>query len=106
MLGAVWLGLSVYLGSYYVLWPAVALVLAGVLLRLRPGARLSWAWSKSATVLGMLLAAYIAYAAWPFTGGVFSTTAVITLAAFAVLAVVHFAMLYTGSPAAKQARSD
>ncbi len=106
VLAVVWLGFSVYLGSYYVLWPVVALGLAGVFLKVWPGERLTWAWSKAAVVLGLLLSAYTGYAAWPFTGGVFSTAAIVTVAVFAVFALVHLAVLYMGSQSVKQAKQD
>ena len=106
VLGLVWVGLGVYLGSYLVLWPAVASLAAGALLKLRAGDRLTWAWATSACVLGLLLSVYIAYAAWPLTAGAFATTAYITLGGFAVLGFVHLVVLYRGIPGAKKPKSD
>ena len=106
VLTAIWFGFSLYLGSYYALWPVVASGVAGALLKLRPGTRLTWSWATSACVLGLLLSTYIAYAAWPFTAGAFSTTAYVTLAGFAVLGVVHLIVLYLGTPGSKPVKSD
>ena len=75
-------------------------------MKLKPETRLAWAWATSACALGLLLSAYVAYAAWPLIGGAFSTAAAITLGVFAAFGVFHFVVLYTRMSPGKQAKSD
>jgi hypothetical protein len=99
--GIVWLVVAYVNHSYLVLWPVVTSLLSGVLLKARPGHRLTWAWASSSAVLGLLLAAYQAYAAVPLVGGPSSLIASESLGGFAVFAAVHLILLYAGgtSPA-------
>ena len=103
--GVVWLGLAAVAGSYLILWPAVACIASGALLKLRPGRRFTWAWAVSSAALGFLLSAYRVYAWAPFLGGAFSNLAGASLAGFAVLAVVHVFLLYAGAKWPKAVRS-
>ncbi len=91
--GVVWLGVA-YLSGPFVLWPVVTCLVAGALLRLRPGLRLTWAWATSSAVLGLLLSGYAAYANAPLVSGPFSTIAGLSLAGFGAFAFVHFLLLY------------
>ena len=102
--GAVWLGVALNLHSYIALWPVLTCFLSGVLLRMRPGDRLTWAWTSSSAVLGLLLSAYQAYAAVPLLGGTFSSVASISLGGFAVFALAHLVLLYAGNSAPAQPR--
>ena len=95
--GIVWLVVAYVSHSYLVLWPVVTSLLSGVLLKARPGQRLTWAWATSSAVLGLLLAAYQAYAAVPLVGGPSASVASESLGGFAVFAAVHVILLYAGS---------
>jgi hypothetical protein len=94
--GIVWLVVAVLAWSGLVLWPVVAFLASGVLLRMMPGRRFTWAWVVSTAVLGFLLSAYQVYAWAPFLGGTFSALAAGALAGFAVFAVVHLLLFYIG----------
>ncbi|GEM_PF-559216 len=96
VVGVAWLAVVVLADSALILWPVVALIAAGVQLKMWPSTRLTWAWAISAAVLGFLLAAYQVYAWAGFLGGAFSNLAGASLAGFAVLAVAHLALLYAG----------
>jgi hypothetical protein len=91
--GAVWILVAVDAGGYVVLWPVVALLLGGLLLMLRPGARLTWAWAEAAAVLGLLVAGYQAYVASGLLSGQFAAVAVPSFFAFLAFAVVHLLLL-------------
>lgn len=102
VVGVVWAVLAVGLGVVLILWPALTCLAAGLLLKLLPSGRITWAWAISSAVLGLLVSAYQVYAAIPFVRGTFSFVAAETLAGFVVLALVHLVLLYSGySPAAK-----
>jgi len=94
--GIVWLVVAVLTWSALVLWPVVAFLAGGIMLRMMPSGRLTWAWVVSTAVLGFLLSAYQVYAWVPFLGGTFSTLAAGALAGFAVFAVVHILLFYVG----------
>ncbi len=99
-----WAAIAVGLSLTIVLWPALTCLVAGLLLRLQPSARLTWPWATSSAALGLLVAGYQAYVAVLFVSGTFSLVAGETLAAFTVFALVHLVLLYTGySPAGKPA---
>lgn len=95
--GVGWVVVAFLTGSYLVLWPVITCFMSGVLLRLRPEDRLTWAWASSSAVLGFLLSGYQVYVASFLVGGALSSVASISAAAFAVFAVVHLLLLYTGS---------
>jgi hypothetical protein len=95
--GIAWLAVALFASSSLVLWPTIACVVGGVLLRLRPGERLTWAWTVSAAALGLVLSAYQVYAWAPFIQGAFSTVAVAAIGGFAVFAVVHLLLMYLGA---------
>ena len=104
VVGIAWLGIAVLAGSVLILWPAVACLLSGALLKLKPGLRLTWAWAVSSAVLGLLLSAYQVYAWSPYLGGAFSVLAGGAIVGFAVLAVVHALLLYAGVFRAKSTK--
>ncbi len=95
--GIAWLAVAYVNHSYLVLWPVVTCLLSGVLLKVKPGERLTWAWASSSAVLGLLLAAYQAYVAFPLVGGPSSSIASESLGGFGVFAAVHLLLLYAGS---------
>lgn len=97
IVGAVWLGVAVNVRSYLVLWPVLTCLLSGVLLKVRPAERLTWAWTSSTAVLGLILSAYQAYAAVPLVGGPFSSTASLALGGFSAFALAHLLLLYAGN---------
>jgi hypothetical protein len=94
--GVVWLAVAVVAWSGLVLWPVVAFLVSGYMLRQMPGRRLTWAWVVATTVLGFILSAYQVYAWAPFIGGAFSTLAAVSLAGFTVFALVHLLLFYVG----------
>jgi len=89
LFGVVWVAIAFLAGSALVLWPAVACMAAGVLMKFRPGSRLSLAWAPSAAILGLLLSAYQAYVAVTLLSGAFVAIASATVAVFIILAVFH-----------------
>ena len=94
--GIVWLVVAVLAWSGLVLWPVVAFLASGVMLRMMPGSRFTWAWVASTAVLGFLLSAYLVYVWVPFLGGAFSALAAGALVGFAAFAVVHLLLFYIG----------
>ena len=105
--GAVWLAVAFLTGSTLILWPAVACVAAGLLLRQMPSLRFTWAWVVSSAAMGFLISAYQVYAWSGFLGGAFSSLAAGSLAGFAILAVVHVFLIYAGAskPVVKESPS-
>jgi hypothetical protein len=95
--GVVWLVFAFVTGSFLLLWPVVACVLGGALLRLRPVLKLTWAWTTAAAVMGLLLALYQMYASVPLLFGAFALVAWASLVVFLIFAVGHFLLLYVGS---------
>ena len=87
--GVVWVVAAFLAGSTLALWPAVALVVAGLLKKVRPNTRLSIAWGPAAAILGLVLCAYQVYAAIPLLTGDFATIAVASLVIFLVLGLGH-----------------
>lgn len=103
-IGLVWLAIAFLAGSALLLWPVVACVVGGVLLRLRSGGRLTFAWACSAAVLGLILSGYQVYQWMPFLGGAFNNLATESLGGFAVLALVHLVLLYAAATRPKAAK--
>jgi hypothetical protein len=97
IVGAIWLAVAVVSDTPLLLWPIVACVAGGALLKVRPTHRFTWAWTTAAAVMGFLLAAYQAYAAVPMIGGAFTILAIASLVAFAVFALGHLLLLYAES---------
>lgn len=97
IVGIIWVVVAYIVGSLLVLWPVATCLAGGVLLRLRPGERLTWAWVSSAAVLGFLLSGYQAYVATSLIGGALSSVASLSAGAFAVFAVSHLVLLYAGN---------
>jgi len=103
--GVIWLAIAFLAGSSLILWPVVACIAGGIMLREWPSGRFTWAWCVATAVMGLLLAAYQVYAWLSFLGGAFSTLATLSTAGFAVLAVIHVLLFYvaTSKPASKAA---
>jgi hypothetical protein len=95
--GVLWLAVAVAAGSALILWPVFACVLGGVLLKMWPTGRLTWAWTISTAVFGFLLAAYQVYAWLPFLGGTFSGIAAVASVVFFVFALLHAFLFYAGA---------
>lgn len=106
IVGAAWLGVAFVAGSLLILWPVVACVVSGLLLMLKPGERLTWAWVLATAALGLLLAAYQVYSWAPFVVGAFAAIAGEAIAVFIVLGVVHGLLLFVGSSGWTSARSE
>jgi hypothetical protein len=102
VVGAIWLGVAFNARSYLALWPVATSLLSGLLLRMRPNDRLTWAWASSSAVLGLLLSAYQAYVAIPLVGGALTSVASISLGGFSAFALVHLLILYAGNSAPAQ----
>jgi hypothetical protein len=103
-IGLVWLAIAFLAGSALLLWPVIACVVGGVLLRLRSGGRLTFAWASSAAIMGLVLSGYQVYQWMPFLGGTFNVLAAESLGGFAAFAVVHFVLLYSAASRPKTAR--
>jgi len=93
--GVIWLAIAIFAVSSLVLWPVLACIAAGIMLREWPSGRLTWAWAVATAVMGFLLSAYQVYAWLSFLGGAFSTLAAISVAGFAFFAVGHLFLFYT-----------
>ena len=104
VVGAVWLAVALNVHSYLALWPVGTSVLSGALLKMRPGERLTWAWTSSSAVLGLILSAYQAYVAYPLIGGPFTSVASISLGGFSAFALVHLFLLYVGGSASAETK--
>jgi hypothetical protein len=102
-MGVVWLAFAFYEWSALLLWPVVALVAGGAMLRLLPGKRLTWAWAISAAVLGLAVALYQVYLAVPLLGSAFSVVAGASLVVFLVLSAAHVVLAYTATSVGKSA---
>jgi Ca2+/Na+ antiporter len=92
--GVIWSGLIYLTSSLLILWPAVACVVGGLLLKLVADNKMSNIWAISAAVLGFVLAAYQAFAAVPLLFGAFSIVAIASLVLFFLFAVLHLFLLY------------
>ena len=95
--GVAWLAIAVLTSAGLILWPVVACVVAGLLLKLRPALRLTWAWALATASLGFLLSAYQLYAWTPLIGGAFAAVASTSLVVFLVLALAHLFLFYLGA---------
>jgi hypothetical protein len=100
--GIIWVAIAFLAGSLLVLWPAVALAAAGVLIKLRPKWRLSIAWGPAAAILGLLLCGYQVYEAAMLVSGTFVTVASASVVLFFILGLGHLYLAfasYSSSPA-------
>ena len=106
--GVVWLAVAIFASSSLILWPVVACIAGGIMLREWPSGRLTWSWAVATAVMGFLLSAYQAYAWLSFLGGAFSTLAVASVIGFAVFAVAHVFLFYsaTSKPSSVSPASD
>ena len=94
--GVVWLAVAILAGSALILWPVVACLAGGLMLRQMPSHRFTWAWVVSSAVMGFLISAYQVYAWAGYLGGTFSSLAATLFGGFAVLAIVHVFLFYAG----------
>lgn len=92
--GLVWVGIAFLAGSVFVLWPAVACGVGGVLLKAMPSSRLTLAWAPAASMLGLLLCGYQVYEAIPLLSGAFVTVAGASAALFLLLGLGHVYLAY------------
>jgi len=106
--GVIWLVIAVLADSSLILWPVVACIAGGIMLREWPGGRLTWSWAVATVVMGFLLSAYQVYAWLSFLGGTFSTLAVVSIIGFALFAAVHGFLFYaaTSKPTTAKAASE
>lgn len=96
VVAAIWGVLAYVASAGVVLWPAATCLLSGLLLKLRPGERLTWAFSTSSALLGFLVAGYQVYFWSPLIGGSLSSLAGISIGMFVVFAAVHLFLVYAG----------
>ena len=103
--GVIWLAVAILADSPLVLWPVVACIAGGIMLRQWPSGRLTWAWCVATAVMGLLLSAYQVYAWLSFLGGAFSSVAGASTVGFILLAILNVLLLYacTAKPAAAKA---
>jgi hypothetical protein len=104
IMGLIWLAMAVYVSSAFLLWPVVALLAGGLLLRYRPAERVTWAWTTASLGLGIMLVLYQMASDIALLGGAFSTIAAESLVVFVILGALHVVMAYTSTttPGAKQ----
>ena len=95
--GVIWLAVAVLSGSSLILWPVVACIAAGIMLREWPSGRLTWSWAVATAVMGFLLSGYQVYAWLSFLGGAFSTLAAGSVIGFAVFAFGHALLFYVAT---------
>jgi len=95
--GVIWLAVAFLASSSLILWPALACLAGGIMLREWPVGRLTWPWAVATAVMGFLLSAYQVYAWLSFLGGTFSTLAAASVAGFAVFALVHAFLFYAAT---------
>jgi hypothetical protein len=93
--GAVWGLLAALSAASIVLWPAVTCIVSGALLKFWPTSRLTWPWSMSSAILGLMVAGYEVYFWSLLLGGSFTSLAGASTAGFAAFAVVHVLLLFT-----------
>ena len=93
VVGAVWLGFVVVTGSTLLLWPVLACVISGVLLRIAPLSNFTAAWVGASALMGLVLSVYQAYVATALVTGRLAEIAWISLAAFVIFGVVHLYLL-------------
>jgi hypothetical protein len=93
VVGTVWLGLAYVTGSLLLLWPVVACVISGVLLKAAPSAKLTVAWAGASALMGIVLSAYQAYSASPLVAGQFAEIASLSLVGFVLFGLAHLYLL-------------
>jgi hypothetical protein len=101
LFGLIWAAVAFASGSVYVLWPALACGVGGVLLKMRPASRLTIAWAPAASLLGLVLSAYQVYSAVPLLSGEFVTIAGASVALFLVLGLGHAYLAYESHAASQ-----
>ncbi|MDV3276832.1 MAG: hypothetical protein LYZ69_00015 [Nitrososphaerales archaeon] len=93
VVGLVWLGLVVLTSSTLVLWPVLACLISGALLKLRPASNLTTAWASASALMGLALSAYQVYVAAPLVTSDFATIAGASVAAFVVFGLFQLYLL-------------
>ena len=96
--GVAWLAIIATGASFLLLWPAALSILSGIILKWKPGGRLSSALSRATALYGIVLAAYQVYVALPLLVGIFATIAALSVVSFLVLAVYNVVLLYGSIP--------
>lgn len=91
--GVVWLALSALTGSLLLLWPVLAFVVSGVLLKVQPDAKLTGAWASASAVMGVAICGWQAATAAPMVTGAFATLAAASTVGFLVFAVAQLVIL-------------
>jgi hypothetical protein len=104
--GVLWFGIIYLTSSLLILWPAVACVVGGLLLKLVADNKISNIWAISSALLGFILAAYQAVAAVPLLVGAFSIIAIASLVLFLVFAVLHLFLLYGAGVQPEEAEGE
>lgn len=97
VVGVVWLGFAFLTSSYLLLWPVLACVISGVLLRTSPASNITAAWAGASALMGLVLSAYQAYVASSLVGGQLAEVAWASMAVFVVFALVHLYLLVASS---------
>jgi len=95
--GVIWLAIAFLAVSSLILWPALACIVGGIMLRQWPSSRLTWPWVVATAVMGFLLSAYQVFAWLSFLGGAFSTLATVSVAGFAIFAIAHVFLFYAAT---------
>ncbi len=108
VVGVIWLALAALTGSALILWPVIACIAGGLMLRQWPSRKLTWAWVVATAVMGFILSAYNVYAWASFLGGAFSTLAAASTIGFVVFAVAHLLLFYaaTAKPGVAKAPTE
>lgn len=96
LVGVIWIGVTALTGAYLLVWPVIACIVAGVLQKFFPEMRLTWPWSVSAALLGLMVGVDQLHAWFPYLTSPFSTIAGEAVGLFAALLVVHAVLLYVG----------
>ncbi|HYB75464.1 MAG TPA: hypothetical protein VEC08_00750 [Nitrososphaerales archaeon] len=108
VVGVIWLAVAILSDSSLILWPVVACIAGGIMLREWPSGRLTWSWAVATAVMGFLLSGYQVYAWLSFLGGAFSTVAAVSVIGFAFFALVHVFLFYsaTSKPSVAKAAAE
>jgi hypothetical protein len=93
VVGLVWLSLVVLTHSMLVVWPVLAFLVGGGLLKLRPGSNLTNAWASAAALMGLALSAYQVYVAAPLLVSGFAAIAGASVVVFVVFGLFQLYLL-------------
>lgn len=93
-LGVAWLILSAYTGSLLLLWPVLAFVVSGLLLKFLPEQKITGAWATSSAVMGLAICAWQAITAAPMATGAFAVLAAGSAVGFVLFGLAHLLVIY------------